>query len=211
MSDTPMPETLESLAAKITALSEGVKAGFTDFAGRFNQVEERFDKVDEQFDKAEERFDKVDERFDKVDERFDKIDGRLLTVEGRLVTVEGRLNKVEERLDKVDGRLDSVEGKFDKVDGRFNIIDGRLDKADDRFTSFEASIERKLDEVRSQLGVKIEAVDARVTQVYDAVIALGAHGEQNRKDHKRIDEKLEDHDVRILALEHHRRPKRRAR
>ena len=155
MSDTPMPETLESLAAKITALSEVVKAGFTDFAGRFNQVEERFDKVDE---------------------RFDKIDGRL-------VTVDGRLNKVEER----------------------------LDQADDRFTSLEASIDRKLDEMRSQLGVKIEAVDTRVTQVYDAVIALGAHGEQNRKDHKRIDEKLEDHDVRILALEHRGRPKRRPR
>jgi chromosome segregation ATPase len=169
MSDTPMPETLESLAAKITALSEVVKAGFTDFAGRFNQVEERFEKVDE-------RFDEVDERFDKVDERFDKIDGRL-------VTVDGRLNKVEER----------------------------LDQADDRFTRLEASIDRKLDEMRSQLGVKIEAVDTRVTQVYDAVIALGAHGEQNRKDHKRIDAKLEDHDVRILALEHRRRPKRRAR
>jgi chromosome segregation ATPase len=174
MSDTPMPETLESLATKITALTEVVKAGFTDFAGRFNQVEERFDKVDE-----------------------------------RLDTVDGRLNKVEERFDKVDGRLDRVEGKFDKVDGRFNIIDGRLDKTDDRFTSLEASIDRKLDEMRSQLGVKIEAVDARVVQVYDAVIALTSHEKQNRKDHKRFDEKLEEHDVRLLALEHPARRNRR--
>ena len=71
------------------------------------------------------------------------------------------------------------------------------------------SIDRKLDEMRAQLGVKIEAVDTRVTQVYDAVIALTSHEKQNRKDHQRFDNKLDDHDVRILALEHRTPRKRR--
>jgi hypothetical protein len=107
MSDTPMPETLESLAAKITQLSEKVQAGF-------NQADARF-----------------------------------------------------------------------------------------------WSIDRKLDETRAQLGVKIEAVDTRVTQVYDAVIALTSHEKQNRRDHGRFAKKLEEHDLRLLALEHPVRRNRR--
>jgi hypothetical protein len=106
-------------------------------------------------------------------------------------------------------------------------VEGRLDKSDNRFTQLEASIGRKIDEARAQLdakidtvdrklvetrahlGVKIEAVDTRVTQVYDAVIALTSHEKQNRKDHQRFDNKLDDHDVRILALEHRARRHRR--
>ena len=56
MSDTPMPETLESLAGKITALTEVVKGGFAA----------------------------VDERFTQVDARFAQVDARLRTVEGQV-------------------------------------------------------------------------------------------------------------------------------
>ena len=76
------------------------------------------------------------------------------------------------------------------------------------FADIETAIDGKIDEARAQLGVKIEAVDARVTQVYDAVTALGSHHKQNLKDHERLDKTLEQHDMRLLALEH-RAPRNR--
>jgi len=178
MSDTPMPETLESLAAKIAQLSETVQAGFA----------------------------RVDARFGSVDAHLGSVDTRLGSLDARLDSVDARLDSVDGRLDSVDGRLDSVDGRLDSVGGRLDSVDGRLDSVDGRF----GSIDGKLDEMRAQLGVKIEAVDTRVTQVYDAVIALTSHHKQNRKDHQRFDKKLKEHDVRLLALEH-RAPRSRGR
>jgi DNA anti-recombination protein RmuC len=127
MSDSPVPETLETIAARIEALSA--------------KMHQQFAKVDQQFVKVDERFVNVDQQLAKVDQQFTKIDQQFA-------------------------------------------------------------------ETRAQLGVKIEAVDSRVRLVYDAVLALQGHAETNVADHKRFTERLDKHDVRILALESRRRAKR---
>ena len=48
-------------------------------------------------------------------------------------------------------------------------------------SSLSARVDRQFEETRAQLGVKIEAVDTKVTQVYDAVIALRDHHKENVK------------------------------
>ena len=51
-----MPETLETIAKQITALSES--------------TDRRFDAVDRRFDAVDKRFDAVDKEFDQVSEAF---------------------------------------------------------------------------------------------------------------------------------------------
>ena len=127
MSDNPVPETLETIAAKIDALGRSMA----------------------------ERFGSVDQRFDGVDQRLAGMDKRFVGIDERLTT----------------------------ADGRFRSID------------------QLLVEMKAQLGVKIEAVETKVTQVYDEVIAMRAETKRNAAEHTTFTKRLDNHDIRILALE----------
>lgn len=65
MSENPVPETLETIAAKIDALGRSMA--------------ERFDAVDERFVGMDERFTTVDERLTTVDERLTQGDDSTTT------------------------------------------------------------------------------------------------------------------------------------
>ena len=85
---------------------------------------------------------------------------------------------------------ETLETIADKIVALGKSIDERFAKVDQQFA-----------ETRAQVGVKIEAVDEKVTRVYDAVIAVEGHKQSNDKAHVRFNKRLDDHDVRILALE----------
>ena len=89
------------------------------------------------------------------------------------------------------------------IDVRFQQVDARFGQMDARFGTLETA----LSTTRTHLDVKIEAVDTKVDRVYDAVMTLTRHREDNLKDHERFEKRLEKHDLRILALEH--RPRKR--
>lgn len=76
-------------------------------------------------------------------------------------------------------------------------MDKRLTTADGRFKT----IDRQLVDMKAQLGVKIEAVDAKVVKVYDEVIAMREEAKRNTTEHRTFTKRLDNHDVRILALE----------
>ena len=76
-------------------------------------------------------------------------------------------------------------------------IDALSSSNDKRF----AAVDQQLAETRAQLGVKIEAVEAKVVQVYDEVIAMREESKRNAMEHKTFTKRLDNHDVRILALE----------
>ena len=130
------------------------------------------------------------ERFDTVDHRFVGMDGRFTTVDAHLTTVDARLTTVEERLTNVDER-------FNKVDERFTQVDQRLTTSDGRFKT----IDQQLVEMKAHLGIKIEAVDAKVVKVYDAVIAMRQEASATPRSTGPSRWRLDNHDVRILALE----------
>lgn len=67
--ETPVPETLQTIAEQISALSKSIDQ-------RFDAVDKRFDAVDKRFDAIEQRFDR---RFNEVDQRFEKIERRITT------------------------------------------------------------------------------------------------------------------------------------
>ena len=75
-------------------------------------------------------------------------------------------------------------------------------------TALRSDMDRRFDETVAQLGVKIEAVEEKVTRVYDAVIALEGHKGANDRAHAGFASRLEDHDLRILAIEHPKPAKR---
>jgi hypothetical protein len=83
---------------------------------------------------------------------------------------------------------------------------GFATKADlERFAT-KADLERfatkaDLAELKSQLRTDIEAVRGDVKLVYDVVIAQDARNKANDKEHKAVEERLNDHDLRILRLE----------
>ena len=58
-------------------------------------------------------------------------------------------------------------------------IDALSTSNDERF----AKVGEQFEETRAQLGVKIEAVDTKVKQVYDAVIAMREQTKRNATEH----------------------------
>ena len=123
---------------------------------------------------------------------------------------DGRMaeNPVPETLETIAAKIDALrksnDDRFDKIDERFAKIDERLEKGDERF----AKIDEQFVETRAQLGVKIEAVDTKVGQVYDVLIAMRDEMTRNAAAHETFMKRLHNHDIRILALEQPGRPRR---
>jgi hypothetical protein len=110
-------------------------------------------------------------------------------------------NPVPETLETIAAKIDalgrSMAERFDGVDQRFVGVDDRLTTAEGVFKT----IDQQMVEMKAQLGVKIEAVETKVTQVYDVVIAMRAESKRNAADHNTFTTRLDKHDLRILALE----------
>jgi RNA processing factor Prp31 len=70
-----------------------------------------------------------------------------------------------------------------------------------KIDALSKSVDRRFEESWAQLGVKIEAVETKVTQVYDEVIAMRKESKRNATEHKTFTKRLDNHDLRILALE----------
>lgn len=85
----------------------------------------------------------------------------------------------------------SMDQRFDETSAQ---VGGQIE-------ALRKSMDQRFEETNAQLGVKIEAVDAKVLLVFDAVIAMRELAETNTKDHQGFTERLENHDLRILALE----------
>src|SRR5207247_11366246 len=73
--------------------------------------------------------------------------------------------------------------RFDQVDARVAWIDVRFD------------------ELKAQLRAEIETVDGRVKLVYDGVIAQRADNQANAAAHQESAKRLDDHDLRLVAIE----------
>jgi chromosome segregation ATPase len=150
-----MPETLDTLAEKVAALTTAMMTGF-------DGIDRRFDAVDRKFDAIDQRFDAIDQRFDAIDRRFDAI----------------------------DRRFEVVDRKFDVIDRRFDAIDHRFEQVDQRF-----------DELKAGLRTQIEAVDAKVDLVLEKLTDLTSRDIGHSVTHARFDERLNEHEVRLNALE----------
>ncbi len=89
---------------------------------------------------------------------------------------------------------ETLETIAEKISALGRSIDARFAQVDMRF-----------DELKAQLRTEIEAVDARVQLVYEAVTSQQTKGAANDADHATFNRRLDNHDVRLLALERQKR------
>ena len=83
-------------------------------------------------------------------------------------------------------------------------IDAQFKHVDERFT--EADQDRK--ELKSQLLVRVEAVEAKVDRVYDEVIGTRKEVRAIRSEHATFTQLVDNHEIRIRALESKKPAKR---
>jgi RNA processing factor Prp31 len=84
---------------------------------------------------------------------------------------------------------------------RENPVPETLETIAAKIDALSKSMDRRFEESGAQIGVKIEAVETKVTQVYDEVIAMRAESKRTAAEHKTFTQRLDNHDLRILALE----------
>ena len=108
-----------------------------------------------------------------------------------------QLSNINKKFDKIDERFNEIDKKFDKIDERFKEIDKKFDKIDERFNE----IDDKFDNLRDSVVLLENKVLSEFPALFEAF-------EVNRKlqedEHEKIAylcEKIEEHSIRITALE----------
>jgi chaperonin cofactor prefoldin len=108
---------------------------------------------------------------------------------------------VAETLDTLATKLNalsvSVDSRFEQVDSRFEQVDKRLEQIDKRFDQVDAHIK----EVKTHLQVLIEAVDTKVDRLLEGFETLVRYSTENVLVHQHLNARLDNHELRIQALE----------
>jgi len=120
-------------------------------------------------------------------------------------TIGTKLDALGAKLDvfstTVDKRFEQVDKRFEQVDKRFEQVDKRFEQVDKRFEQ----VDKRFDELKSELGTRIEAVDAKVDLVVEGFGNLLKKDAANSASHARIETRLDNHDLRLTALEGERK------
>jgi hypothetical protein len=101
--------------------------------------------------------------------------------------------------------LESVSTKIDalgtKLDAFSTAVDKRFEQVDKRFEQVDKRFEQLKEELKGELGTKIEAVEAKVDLVLEGFENLVTKDVANSASHGRMDAQLDTHEIRIAALE----------
>ena len=111
---------------------------------------------------------------------------------------------IDEQFKRVDEQFKHVDEQFKHVDEQFTHVDEQFKHVDERFT--KADQDRK--ELKSQLLVRLEAVEAKVDRVYDEVIAGRDVVNVVRSEQATGNAVLDNHEIHIRALESKKPAKR---
>jgi hypothetical protein len=84
----------------------------------------------------------------------------------------------------------SMDAQFAGVDARFTGVDAKF-----------VGIDMRFDELKAQLRTEIESVRGDVRLVAEGLAAQTMLLQRMDKDHRQLEERVDEHDVRILALE----------
>ncbi len=97
---------------------------------------------------------------------------------------------IDKRFEQVDKRFEQVEKRFEQVDKRFAQVDKRFEQVDLR-----------IDDLKTHLTIKIEAVDAKVGLALERMDDFLKRDVANSAAHARMDTRIDAHELRITALE----------
>ena len=104
--EKPMPDTIETVAQKVTALAKSIDARFVQVDARFEQVDARFGQVDARFGQVDARFTalntSIDKRFAEVSEAFvEQRQYTELAFDKLRTGMNGGFTRLERKLDRV--------------------------------------------------------------------------------------------------------------
>ena len=119
-------------------------------------------------------------------------------------SIDEQFKRVDEQFKHVDEQFKHVDEQFKHVDEQFTHVDEQFTHVDERFT--KADQDRK--ELKSQLLVRLEAVEAKVDRVYDEVIAGRDVVNVVRSEQATGNAVLDNHEIHIRALESKKPAKR---
>ncbi len=127
----------------------------------------------------------------------------------KIESLEKRVDKVEKRLDRVEKRLDGVERRLDRVEKRLDGVEKRLDKVVVKIIDY---IDLRIEEVKQSLTGEINSLrkdfEDFKNNVYDKLDWLISQYKKLDEERdviiyrqEKINERLDDHEVRISRLE----------
>jgi chromosome segregation ATPase len=137
-------------------------------------------------------------QFARMDGSFAAIDARLTAIETRLTRIEARQDSMEARLDRVEARLDRVEVRLDGMEARLDGMEARLDRIEVRLTRVEVLHE----DIRTELRRVAEGVVSLSERLDREVRAIHVRFDRFEVDFGTVQM---DHEIRLTALEQHRR------
>lgn len=145
----------------------------------------------------------------KFEELNNKIDSKLGSLE----------KKMDSKIDNLGNRIDNLGNRIDNLENKINNLETRIDNLDKKFTAFQKDITTKLmnfekftimkfeelKEVKTDLTItkqKVEhmeqILEKDIPEMFDKYISKQ---EKQRKEIDSLELTIENHEVRISALE----------
>ncbi len=145
----------------------------------------------------------------KFEELNNKIDSKLGSLE----------KKMDSKIDNLGNRIDNLGNRIDSLENRIDNLENRIDNLDKKFTAFQKDITTKLmnfekftilkfeelKEVKTDLTItkqKVEhmeqILEKDISEMFDKYISKQ---EKQRKEIDSLELTIENHEVRISALE----------
>jgi hypothetical protein len=161
-----MPETLDTLGAKIDGLVTRIDDLDTGLSGRIDGLATRIDDLDT----------RLSGRIDGLAIGIDDLDTRL----------SGRIDALDTRL---SGQIDDLDTR---LSGRIDTLDTRVSG---RFDDLQTRVSGKIDDVKITLLIRIEAVDGKVDLALEKIDRLIERDAVNTAAHERFGQRLDNHEL----------------
>ena len=121
-----------------------------------------------------------------------------MTIADLKKSMDARFGEHDTQFAAIDKRFDAIDARFAAVDARFDGIDARFDRLDARIVASEETTRRHFDIVAEQLRADMKLVIDKLTSMNDQISGATA---TNAREHGGFVHVLDDHEVRIKALE----------
>ena len=110
---------------------------------------------------------------------------------------DGRLDDEQEMPETLNSLGAKIAALGKQIDARFVQVDQRFEQVDKRFEQ----VDKRFDEVKSALGTQIDAIGDKVQHAIERLDDVLKKDVSNSAAHARMDTRLDNHELRILALE----------
>jgi hypothetical protein len=103
-----------------------------------------------------------------------------------------------ETLDTLGAKIDRLATRIDNVDTR---LSARIDALATRIEDVNGGVLGRIDDAKTAVLVRIEGVDAKVDLALEKIDHLVERDAANTSAHERFEQRLDNHELRLIALE----------